>query len=290
MRTRRSFLELSAKVAAAGCVLGRTGGAFGAPAESGLTYGVQMFMVRKQAEKDLAGAFKAIKDAGFNQVELYPIAYKQPAAQLLKLLGDTGLVSVSGHFDYTGRDMSVEYAHGLGLRYLVCPMLPKDQWNSLDGFRKAAEYFSQWGEATKKAGMQFVFHNHDYEFKPMEGSDGWTQLMKGTDAHLVKLEFDLFWLTQAGQDPAQMLKRYADRAVLVHLKDREAGAPTSYVPDEAATARCTELGKGSIDWPALLRQAKSQGIRYAFLDQDDTKISVEESMKISRQYLRSLRV
>ena len=194
MTTRRDFLELAAKVSAAGCVLGSAGKAFAAPG-SGLTYGVQMFMVRKQAATDLAGAFRAIKAAGFDQVELYPIAYHQPAAQLLTMLGDTGLTAVSGHFDYTGRDMSVEYAHGLGLKYLVCPMLPEEQKLTLDGFHKAAAYFSEWGESTKKAGMEFVFHNHDYEFKPIGGSNGWTVLMKETDARLVKLEFDLFWLT-----------------------------------------------------------------------------------------------
>jgi sugar phosphate isomerase/epimerase len=289
MRTRRDFLELGAKVAAAGFVLGRVSPSFAA-GDHGMTYGVQMFEVRKVAEKDLARAFKMIKDAGFNQVELYPIAYHQPPGQLKKLLSDTGLETVSGHFDYTGREMSVEYAHGLGLKYLVCPMLPEDQKLSLDGFKKAAEYFSQWGEATKKAGMQFVFHNHCYEFKQIDGSDGWTVLMNGTSPELVKLEFDMFWLTTAGQDPMEMLKKHANRAVLFHMKDRVANAPLSYVVNDAATSYCTELGKGTIDWPALLRQAYKQGIRYAYLDQDDTKIPVEESMKESRAYLKTFKV
>jgi sugar phosphate isomerase/epimerase len=289
MQTRREFLELSAKVAAAGIALGAGSGAFG-QAGQGMVYGVQMFEVRKQAEKDLAGAFKMIKDAGFDNIELYPIAYHQPPAQLKKLLADTGLGCVSGHFDYAQRDMSVEYAHGLGLKYLVCPMLPEDQKLSLDGFKKAAAWFGPWGESAHKAGMQFVFHNHDYEFKPIEGSNGWTVLMNGTDPKLVKLEFDMFWLTTAGQDPMAMLKKYRDRAVLFHMKDRVAGAPRSFVVDEKATSYCTELGKGTIDWPALLKQAQSQGIRYAFLDQDDTKIPVEQSMKESRAYLRTLHV
>jgi sugar phosphate isomerase/epimerase len=289
MTTRRSFLELSAKLATLGCVLGRR--AAGSPTGgAGLIYGVQMFMVRAMAEKDLAGAFQSIRDAGFNQVELYPIAYHQPAAQLRKLLGDNGLTAVSGHFDYSGRATSVEYAHGLGLKYLVCPMLPEDQKLSLDGFKKAAVYFGEWGEEAQKAGMQFVFHNHDYEFKPIDGSNGWTVLMKGTDASLVKLEFDFFWLATAGQNPAEMLHRYADRAVLVHLKDRVAGAPGSFVVDSKATAYCTELGKGTVDWPALLKQTRSQGIKYAYLDQDDTKLTVQASMRASHDYLAHLNV
>ena len=289
MTTRRGFLELGAKVAAAGCVLGR--GSYALPPVTkvpGMTYGVQMFMVRRQAATDLAGAFRAIKKAGFDQVELYPIAYKQPAAALKQMLGDTGLTSVAGHFDYTGRAMSVEYAHALGLKYLVCPMLPKEQWGSLDGFKQAAEYFSQWAEATHKAGMQFAFHNHDYEFKPMSGSTGFAELMRGTDAKLVKLEMDVYWLTQGGQDPAAMLAKYADRAVLLHMKDREAGAPVSYDMEKGAE-HFRELGKGSLDWPGLLAQARRQGIRYAFLDQDETAGPVEESMKASRDYLRTIK-
>jgi sugar phosphate isomerase/epimerase len=287
MTTRRDFLTLSAKLAAVGCIIGRSTGAFAVPAD-GLIYGVQMYMVRKQAASDLAGAFKAVKGAGFDQVELFPVTYKLPPAALSKLLADAGLTSVSGHFDYTSREMSVEYAHSLGLKYLVCPMVPREQWGSLDGFHKAAEYFNQWGEATKKAGMQFAFHNHDYEFKPLEGSTGWAELMKGTEAKLVKLEFDLFWLATAGQDPSAMLKQYSDRAVLVHLKDRTAGAETSFVPDAKSASYCTELGKGTVDWPTLLRQVKQQGIRYAYLDQDVTTIPVDESMKESREYLRTL--
>lgn len=287
MHTRREFLELSAKLAAGGIALGAGSRALGQGGH-GITFGVQMFEVRKRAEKDLAGAFRMIKDAGFDNIELYPIAYHQPPAQLKKMVADAGLACVSGHFDYTSRDMSVEYAHGLGLKYLVCPMLPEDQKLSLDGFKKAAAWFSQWGEAAHKAGIQFVFHNHDYEFKPIDGSNGWTVLMNGTEAQFVKLEFDVFWLTTAGQDPMTMLKRYRDRAVLFHMKDRVASAPGSFVVDEKATSYCTELGKGTVNWPALLKQAQSQGIRYAFLDQDDTKIPVEQSMKESRAYLGTL--
>ena len=286
MTSRRSFLELSAKLATLGCVLGRTAHAL--PSTPGITYGVQMFMVRAMAQSSLAAAFQAIKSAGFDQVELYPIAYHQPAASLRKLLADTGLTAVSGHFDYTGRATSIDYAHGLGLKYIVCPMLPEDQKLSLDGFRKAATHFSQWGEDAKKAGMQFVFHNHDYEFKPIDGSNGWTVLMQGTDASLVKLEFDFFWLATAGQNPMEILRKHADRAVLVHLKDRVQGAPQSFVVDEKATSYCTELGQGQMPWPQLLKQARAQGIKYAYLDQDDTKLTVQASMKISHDYLAKL--
>lgn len=288
MRTRRDFLRLSAMAAAAGCVV-VPGGAADGQSASGLIYGVQLYMFRRQAASDLAGVLKAIHEVGFAQVELYWVAYTRPAAELRKMIEDAGLGVVAAHFDYAGFETKFDYAHELGLRYMVCPMLPKDQWTSLDGFRKAATDFNQWGARAQAAGMQFTFHNHDYEFKPMGGSNGWTELMKHTDPKLVKLEFDLYWLTQGGQDPQAMLTRYADRVVLIHMKDRTPDAPVTYNMDKESE-HFTDVGKGTIDWPKLLGQAKRQGVKYAFVDQDETAGPVVDSLRASYGYLKTLKV
>ncbi len=284
MTTRREFLRLSALAAAAGCTL-RGARTF---AEDGhLIYGVQLFMVRRQAVKDLAGILTAIHQIGYTQIELYPIAYDHSPEELRHMIQDAGLGAVSGHFDYDGLETKISYARELGLKYMVCPMLPRAQWNSVEGFAEAAKKFNQWGRLAKDAGMTFAFHNHDYEFKPLGSTTGFETLMKDTDPALVKLELDMYWLTQAGQNPLEMLKRYAARARLIHLKDRLPNVPTSYTPDADAD-HFTELGKGTIDWPALLKQAKRQGIRYAFVDQDETAIPVLDSLRESYDYLRKL--
>jgi sugar phosphate isomerase/epimerase len=86
-----------------------------------------------------------------------------------------------------------------------------------------------------------------------------------------------------------MLIRHADRVRLVHMKDRVANAPTSFNVD-ASSDHFVELGKGTIAWPRLLAQARKQGIRYAFLDQDETSGPVFASMKESYAYLSTLKV
>jgi len=289
LSSRREFLRLATLAAAAGCTLTLPRSAF-ADHSGGLTYGVQLFMVRREAQTNLAAVLKAIHDVGFSQIELYPIAYSHPPAELKKIVADSGLGLVSGHFDYAGLETKIDYGHQLGLEYMVCPAIAHDQWNSTAGFEKAAADFNRWGRAVKDAGMTFAFHNHCYEFKPQEaGVTGWQTLMENTDAALVKLEFDVYWLAQGGQDPAAMLRQYADRAVLIHLKDRTPGAPTGYVMD-ASAHHFTELGKGSIAWPELLKQARRQGIKYAFLDQDETSEPVLESMKQSFDYLKKINV
>jgi sugar phosphate isomerase/epimerase len=291
MPTRRDFIRLSALATAAGCTLGRINTAFAAsPGESsGLIYGVQLFMVRRQATQDLAAVFRQIHQVGFAQVELYPIAYTHPAPELRRMITDSGLGAVSGHFDYVGLESKIDYAHQLGLEFMVCPMLPLDQWTSVAGFQKAAADFNRWGKSVKSAGMEFAFHNHDYEFKPQGDTTGFAVLMKETDPALVKLEFDMYWLTQAGQDPFAMLTHHADRVRLVHMKDRVPNVPTSYDVD-ATSDHFTELGKGTIAWPRLLAQARKQGVHYAFVDQDETSGPVFESMKESFTYLQTLKV
>jgi len=281
MKTRREFLRVSAL--AAGCVIRFPRHAFAADEHGEMIYGVQLYMVRRQAVKDLAGILKAIHHVGFSQIELYPIAYDHPVA-------DSGLGAVSGHFDYAGFETKVDYGRQLGLKYMVCPMLPKEQWNSTEGFLKAAGDFNRWGAAVRDAGMEFLFHNHCYEFKPQTGGvTGWQTLMEHMDPKLVKMEFDLYWLTQAGKDPAAMLTKYANRARIIHLKDRTASAPTGYEMGPSAE-HFTELGKGTIPWPKLIAQARRQGIRYAFLDQDETAGPVIESMSESFAYLQSLKI
>ena len=289
MSSRRDFLRLSALAAAAGCTLGRTSMAFAAPASSGLVYGVQLFMVRRQAPQDLAGVLHAIRQIGYTQIELYPIVYNHPAPELRRIVQDAGLSSASAHFDYDGFESKIDYGHQLGLEYMVCPMLPKNLWTSAEGFREAAAKFNTWGKLVRDAGMTFAFHNHDYEFKPQGNTTGFAELMQDTDPALVKLELDLYWLTQGGQDPATMLAKYANRARLVHLKDRKPNSPTSY-DMEASSEHFTEIGKGTVQWTALLSQTHKQGIKYAFVDQDETSEPVLDSLKESYAYLRTLKV
>lgn len=287
MTTRRDFLRLSAAAAAAGCIV-RVPNAFAAP-RARMEYGVQLYMVRKEAPADLAGVLKKIRATGFTQVELYPIAYTHPAAELRKIVEDAGLGHDSAHFDFDSIPSRIGYARELGLKYMVCSILPEKYWGTPGGFKSAAFNLNQWGRLVDNAGMKLVFHNHNYEFKPLpDGDTGFDVLMKNTDSDLLKLEFDLYWLTQAGQDPAAMMKQYKDRLVMIHLKDRVAGSPVNYAPQDEQ--HIVELGKGSIDWKPLISQAHAQGVKLALLDQDETTLPVFEAMKIDFDYLNGLKV
>jgi sugar phosphate isomerase/epimerase len=283
--SRRQFLRLSALAAASGCVLGIPPTAY---ASSGrLLYGVQLYTVRKEQAADFPGLLRALRQIGFTQLELNQLAFTRPATTLRKMIEDAGLSVPSSHLS-GDIEAHLDYARQLGLKYVVT-MLPRPNPTSLDDYRAVAAKFNRWGAGVRDQGMQFAFLSHGHEFLPQEGSTGFEQLMQNTDPALVKLEVDIYWLVQAGVDPADFLRRYRNRICLLHVKDRIAGVPTSYAAD-ATAEHFTELGKGTIAWPALLHQARRQGIRYVFIDQDKTEMPVLESLKQSFAYLRTLKL
>ncbi len=254
-------------------------------AENEQPLGVQLYTVRDLAEHDLPGVLEQIRAIGYREVETYWNVYSHPPRQLRQMIEDHGLSVPSGHFNYDGFAGKLEYAKELGVRSMVCPMLPKEMWSSLDGFRRAADQFNQWGAAARKLGMNFAFHNHDYEFRQFGAKTGFDELMERTDPKLVSWEMDCYWVTQAGLDPAAMLKKYRGRVHLLHVKDRLPGFAPSRKLDKSAE-HFTEVGSGTIDWKKVLTLAREQGIRHYFVEQDETSIPVMESLRISYRNLR----
>jgi sugar phosphate isomerase/epimerase len=283
MLTRRNFLLSSAAALPALALQNKPG--FPTPKQP---LGVQLYTVRSLLEKDpLPEILKQIHAIGYQQVEVFPTVYKHPAKELRGMIDDAGLSAPSGHFDYDGFEDKIDYAKQLGLNFMVCPMLPKAQWATIDGFRAAAKQFNQWGKQVADLGMRFAFHNHDYEFKPYGDKTGYQVLLDETDPNLVFFEMDCYWVTQAGLDPVEMLRKLGHRVRMIHLKDRKAGFPSSYEMDKSS-AHFTEVGHGSINWKAVIDAARSIGIEYYFVEQDQTPGNPLDSIKASYQYLRTI--
>ena len=249
--------------------------------------GLQMYTVREQAERDLPGVLQAISKIGYQEVELYWNLYSRPAAELRKMLADHGLRAPSGHLDYEGFTGKLDYARALGLTYVVCPMLPKSLWDSVDGFKRAADQFNTWGEKALQSGMRFGFHNHNYEFRRFGNTTGFDTIVAETDPNIVWLELDCYWVTQAGHDPAELLKRHANRVRMIHVKDRKPGFPPSQTLD-ASAEHFTEVGTGTINWKSVLAAAQKAGVEHYFVEQDSGERSPLESVAISYRNLRPL--
>jgi sugar phosphate isomerase/epimerase len=141
-----------------------------------------------------------------------------------------------------------------GLSYAVCSFIPVD---TLDEIKTAVDVFSKAGEACKKNGVQFAYHNHTTEFDEVEGHRPFDYILGNTDKDLVKMELDLAWATKANQDPVALFKMHPGRFPLWHVKDLN---KTTKDPEE--------VGAGTIDFKRIFDSAKESGMKYFFVEQD----------------------
>jgi sugar phosphate isomerase/epimerase len=141
-----------------------------------------------------------------------------------------------------------------GLSYLVCSSIPV---STLDEIKTAVDVFNKSGEACKKNGIQFAYHNHVTEFDTIEGTRPFDYILNNTDKDLVKMELDLAWATKAKQDPVELFKLHPGRYPLWHVKDLD-----------KATMNPAEVGSGIVDFKRIFDNAKLSGMQYFFVEQD----------------------
>ena len=160
-----------------------------------------------------------------------------------------------------------------GLSYLVCSSIPV---NTMDEIKTAVEVFSKAGEACKKNGVQFAYHNHQTEFDQIEGNRPFDYILNNTDKDLVKMELDLAWATKAKQDPVELFKLHPGRYPLWHVKDLD---KTTMMP--------AEVGSGVVDFPRIFANAKESGMKYFFVEQDGAPTPLQ-NVTNSYNYLNKL--
>lgn len=160
-----------------------------------------------------------------------------------------------------------------GVSYLVCSSIPV---NTLDEIKTAVEVFNKSGEACKKNGVQFAYHNHTTEFDQVEGHRPFDFILANTEKELVKMELDLAWATKANQDPIALFKQHPGRFPLWHAKDLD---KTNKNP--------AEVGSGIVDFKRIFDNAKASGMKYFFVEQDGAPQPLQ-NVTNSFNYLKKL--
>jgi sugar phosphate isomerase/epimerase len=288
---RRTFLGTATTVTAATLLTNR----FGWAAEEHKIdkVGVQLYTVRDMMKDDFEGTIAKVAKIGYKEVE-FAGYFGRTGQQVRATVDKNGLKAVSTHVQYDELDDKfpsvIETSKIIGLEYIVCPWIPEDLRKSPDIWKQASEKFNRCGELSKKAGMQFAYHNHWFEFLPVNGKLPYDELLKLCDAKLVKMEMDLCWITAAGADPLKYFRENPGRFPLVHVKDLKKLPAVSEGGGQnfGDTVDLTSVGDGIIDWKKIFAHADQAGIKHYIVEHDKPSDAIA-SITASYQYLSKLR-
>jgi sugar phosphate isomerase/epimerase len=249
--------------------------------------GVQLYSVRDAVAKNLEGALEKLASLGFDNIELFGYNgtfFGKSSTEFKSILDKTGISVFSSHhttgFAMKGKgtltdnwEKSVEDLHSIGAKYMACSYLfPNERTN--ENYKALPELLDKSGTVTKAAGIQFAYHNHDFEFQNFEDTLVYDHILTKTSSSLVKMEMDLYWTAKAGQDPIKYFDKYPGRFELWHVKDMSAGA-----------GEMTEVGNGVIDFDRIFAARKKAGLKHWFVEQDTSKGDMFESLKASVAHL-----
>ena len=243
--------------------------------------GLQLYTVRRELEKDFEGTLAKVAALGFSEVE-FAGYFNHTPQQVKTALKKNNLAAPSVHVLTAGLrsnlQQTIDAATAIGHQYVVCAYLLPEERKSLDDYRRLVDLFNDAGGRLKKAGLQFCYHNHDFEFTPIDGTIPYDLMLAGTDQKTVRMEMDLYWITKAGQSPLKYFSTHPGRFPLVHVKDMDA-TPKRFF---------TEVGRGTINFKEIFADSDKAGIKHYFVEQDETPGSPFESIKLSIDYLKQL--
>lgn len=282
MENRRTFIKTIAAVSAGSMIFPYRLLSF--PQSKNKLIGLQLYTIRNLIKNDLVGALKKVAEIGYNSVEAAGYYkgnfYGEKPIEFKKIVNDLGMIMPSSHtvFDLNQAQRVIDDTCEAGVSYLVYPWLSEEKRNSIDSYKKLADDFNKIGELCKKSGLQFAYHNHDFEFQKINGEIPYNILLNETDDDLLKMQLDIYWIVKAGFDPISYFEKYPNRFELWHVKDMDGDEERFF----------TEVGNGIIDFKEIFKYKELSGMKYFFVEQDICRKPPLESISISYKNIKSL--
>ncbi len=249
--------------------------------------GIQIYTVRSLMPTKGDETLRAIAAIGYKEVEI-SLADAKKFAGVLK---ETGLKPTGSHIDAGASALApakmdgfIAQAKELGIPAIgLAYVLPQERKDPAAFWPKFADQLNAAGAQCKKAGLEFYYHHHNFEFEPPVRAIDVLHDKLGKD---VKLEIDCFWASVGGDDPAGLIEKWKGRVFALHLKDKGKGTPVSYDTNKVKKEEFLEVGSGSIDWKKVLKAGADAGTRHYYVEQDYTPGDPVESLKESYAFLR----
>lgn len=278
---RRTFLAKSA-MAVAGSTLVGSAWAKGKAKPIGL----QLYTLRQVINKDVKGTLKQLADWGYKKFETYGykdgMLFGMTSKEFNTYVKGLGVEVTSGHYGLDilrsdGWEKAVLDAKEAGQKYITVPYINAPE-RTMDGFKKVCADINKAAVVAKNYGVKMAYHNHDFEFKEVDGVIPFDMMMSELDSKLVSMEMDIYWVVRAGHDPVEYFKKYPGRFEQWHVKDM----------DKANPANNADVGTGSIDYKALFVHAKKSGMKHYYIEQETYPVDPMTSTKNSIDFLKTI--
>jgi sugar phosphate isomerase/epimerase len=277
--SRRAFLSLA-------------GGGLRAMANQGFSrpLGLQLYSLRREASKDLAGTLSLIRELGFRELEVGSF-FGHTASEFRQLLTRYELRATSMGADWrhlsTNAKKIADDAAALGVEYVTTSQIPRKKRLTLDDAMRAANDLNRWGKVLADSQLRLCYHIHGYEFVP--GPDGtlFDTLARRMEAKFANFEMDVFWVVFGNQDPVKLLERYSGRFPLMHVKDIRKGEARTFDPGTVPEEASVPLGTGEVMWPAVVEAARKHGVQHYYLEEEHPNAVAQ--IRQSLRYLEQIR-
>jgi sugar phosphate isomerase/epimerase len=256
--------------------------------------GLALYTVRESMASNPKATLQAVAEAGYAYVEAANYAegkfYGMTPSEFKSYLDSLGLTAISAHMgmvNMENADQLIADVKAAGISYFVIPVPPMNMF-TVDpatrsmGMKGTADelvsIMNTLGEKCHQAGIKLLYHNHDFEFKPMaDGTVIEDILLEKCNPDYVNFQMDLFWVTKAGVDPLTYFEKYPGRFLSWHVKDMDSAG--NFAP----------VGTGKIDFTRILAQKKKSGMEFYLVEQDNTfGLDPLEAIKISHDGLKKI--
>jgi sugar phosphate isomerase/epimerase len=242
--------------------------------------GLQLYTIRDAMGKDVPGSLKMVSDIGYKYLELASYEngkfYGYLPGDIKKMANDLGMEIISSHAGVSPRGITSDEAKKMaedhakvGAKYCMQPYIADEDRKSIAGFQKMVADWNKVGRIMKDNGIQFGYHNHNFEFGTVEGKVPYFDVfLAEMDKDLMTMEIDLFWVTKAGINPIELFKKYPGRFQLFHMKDMYTKEAPFFKTQSSDFA---PVGAGLINFREILAAKNIAGMKYMFVEQDSTK-------------------
>jgi sugar phosphate isomerase/epimerase len=245
-----------------------------------LPISLQLYTLRDDLANDFVGTLEQVSKIGYTAVEFAGYG-GYDAKKLSHILKEYNLTASSSHISLKdlkeNLEYIIEYNHGIGSKYIVCPWVVKELYTSKESYQRLGDTLDSIGRVCKENRILFCYHNHDFEFQIYDGQYAMDILLDHTDPRHVGLELDIYWAEYAGVPAVDYILKQADRCKIVHLKDMANSPQREF----------SELGNGTINIMDIIKTSKKVGVQWGVVEQDICKRPALESVKISYNYLRT---